>query len=61
MQYNTYYDRQLNNWLHKYVYKRGYDDLVGYTLRREYESGRIRIENEFKEVLNRVLSDCKEI
>lgn len=22
IQYNTYYDRQLNNWLHKYVYKR---------------------------------------
>lgn len=61
IQYNTYYDRQLNNWLHKYVYKRGYDDLAGYTLRREYESGRIRIENEFKEVLNSVLSDCKEI
>ena len=23
-QYNTFYDRQINNWLHKYVYKRGY-------------------------------------
>lgn len=22
IQYNTYYDRQLNNWLHKYVYKK---------------------------------------
>lgn len=22
LQYNTYYDRQLNNWLHKYIYKR---------------------------------------
>ena len=22
IQYNTFYDRQLNNWLHKYVYKR---------------------------------------
>ena len=24
IQYNTYHDRQLNNWLHKYVYKRQY-------------------------------------
>ena len=23
IQYNTYYDRQLNNWLHKYLYKKG--------------------------------------
>ena len=59
IQYNTYYDRQLNNWLHKYVYKRKYDDLIGCTLRKEYESGRIRTENEFKEVLERVLSDHK--
>ena len=49
----------LNNWLHKYVYKRKYDDLIGCTLRKEYESGRIRTENEFKEVLERVLSDRK--
>ena len=24
IQYNTYYDRQFNNWLHKYVYKKNY-------------------------------------
>ena len=59
IQYNTYYDRQLNNWLHKYVYKRNYDNWIGCSLRKEYESGRIRTENEFKEVLERVLSDCK--
>lgn len=29
--------------------------------RLKYESGKIRAENEFKEVLKRVLSDCKEI
>jgi len=23
VQANTYYDRQLNNWLHKYLYKKG--------------------------------------
>ena len=61
IQYNTYYDRQLNNWLHKYIYKRKYDNLVGWTLRRAYESGRIRTEYEFREVLCHVLSDCKEI
>ena len=61
IQYNTYYDRQLNNWLHKYIYKRKYDNLVGWTLRRAYESGRIRTEYEFREVLSHVLSDCKEI
>lgn len=61
IQYNTYYDRQLNNWLHKYVYKKAADNSVGYALRKEYESGNIRTENEFKEVLNRVLSDSKKV
>lgn len=61
IQYNTYYDRQLNNWLHKYVYKRGYKNQVGYCLRQAYESGKIKNESEFKEVLGSVLSDCEEI
>ena len=61
IQYNTYYDRQLNNWLHKYVYKRGYKNQVGYCLRQEYECGKIKKESEFKEVLGNVLSDSKEI
>lgn len=61
IQYNNYYDRQLNNWLHKYVYKRKYKNQVGYRLRQEYEHGKIKNESEFKEVLERVLSDCKEI
>jgi putative GTP pyrophosphokinase len=60
IQYNTYYDRQLNNWLHKYLYKKGYDDKVGKHLRRCYENAKIRTENEFKEVLNDVLSSCQE-
>lgn len=34
IQYNTYYDRQLNNWLHKYVYKRKYKNQTGYCLRQ---------------------------
>ena len=59
--YNTYYDCQLNNWLHKYGYKRKYNNQLGYSLRQEYESGNMKNESEFKEVLERVLSDCKEV
>lgn len=43
------------------VYKRKYNDMIGRTLRKEYENGKIRLENEFMEVLKRVLSDSKEI
>lgn len=56
VQANTYYDRQLNNWLHKYLYKKGYPDFVGEKLRREYENGKILNEQEFEEVLKYVLS-----
>ncbi len=61
IQYNTYYDRQLNNWLHKYVYKRNYGNKIGCILRKVYEDGKIRTEKEFVEVQNHVLSDSKEI
>lgn len=61
IQYNTYYDRQFNNWLHKYVYKRGYDNHVGYILRQAYENAKIRNENEFREVLEYVLSGGEKI
>lgn len=60
IQYNTYYDRQLNNWLHKYVYKRNYNNEIGCILRKEYEGGKIRTERDFLEVQNHVLSDSKE-
>ena len=59
IQYNTYYDRQLNNWLHAYLYKREYPDTVGQTMRKADECGRIPTENDFKEVLESVLSDCQ--
>lgn len=55
IQYNTYYDRQFNNWLHKYVYKRKYNDFVGYHLRELYESAKILSEEDFKEALEHVL------
>lgn len=61
IQYNTYYDRQMNNWLHKYVYKRGYASGIGYCLRIAYENSIIRTEKEFREVLEHVLSDSKKI
>nr|WP_314461535.1 hypothetical protein [uncultured Clostridium sp.] len=56
IQANTYYDRQLNNWLHKYLYKREYSDLIGRILRQEYEYGKILKEQDFEEVLKHVLS-----
>ncbi|MGL5434027.1 MAG: hypothetical protein ACRDBO_01335 [Lachnospiraceae bacterium] len=61
IQANTYYDRQINNWLHKYLYKRGYSDSIGRTLRQEYEYGKILSEQNFEEVLKHVLSGSQEI
>ena len=57
IQYNTYYDRQFNNWLHKYIYKKNYDAGVGRILREMYESAKIQTESDFKEALEHVLSD----
>ncbi len=59
IQYNTYYDRQLNNWLHKYLYKKSYQDVIGCIMRKQYELGNVCTENSFKEVLSYVLSDSK--
>lgn len=58
IQYNTYYDRQFNNWLHKYVYKKNYENKVGLQLRKLYECAKIQSEQDFKEALQHVLSDC---
>ena len=59
IQFNTLYDRQLNNWLHDYLYKKEYSNLVGKTMREKYESGLIKNDVEFKEVFENVLSYCK--
>ena len=56
IQFNTYYDRQLNDWLHEYVYKREYPSSVGCRIRARYEIGEIRNIDEFKEVLNRCVT-----
>lgn len=61
IQYNTYFDRQLNNWLHKYVYKRQTSLDIGQVLRNHYENGSIRTEEEFVEVFNDVLSGSKRL
>ena len=58
IQFNTLYDRQLNNWLHDYLYKKPYATSIGKYIREEYENGRIRNIIEFKEVLDNVLSNC---
>ena len=55
IQFNTLFDRQLNNWLHEYLYKKHYQIEAGQILRQKYEMGFIKNENQFKEVLNNVL------
>lgn len=58
IQYNTYYDRQINNWLHKHVYKRFDNPNIGFELRLAYERGRIHSEGDFVRRLDDVLSGC---
>lgn len=58
IQYNTFYDRQFNNWLHKYIYKRVLDVQVGARLRLLYERGKIRNEEQFVRSIRDVLSGC---
>lgn len=57
IQFNTFYDRQINNWLHEYVYKRSYGNIIGLEMRKFYEMGRIHNIDEFEEVLSNVLSN----
>lgn len=61
IQFNTYYDRQFNDWMHDKFYKREYDDYVGRILRELYEDGKIKSAKEFEEVLANVLSHCEKI
>lgn len=50
IQFNTLYDRQLNNWLHEYLYKKNFSDNVGKIMRKAYEAGKIKNVMEFEEV-----------
>lgn len=61
IQFNTYYDRQFNDWMHDKFYKRGYDNQIGTHLRKLYENGKIKSAKEFEEVLADVLSNCKKV
>ena len=61
IQINTYYDRQFNNWMHIYFYKKNYSAEIGCQLRNKYECGEIQNESQFKEALEYVLSVSKEI
>lgn len=58
IQFNTYYDRQFNDWLHDKFYKRNIDPLIGKKLRKEYEDGKIKSSKDLEEVLQNVLSHC---
>ena len=57
IQFNTFYDRQFNDWLHEYVYKEYKDNSIGKRLREMYENGLIKNIEEFKEKLENVLSN----
>ena len=59
IQYNTYYDRQFNNWLHKYIYKKDYENSIGQYMRMLYEKAEILTEQQFKERMEYVLLDSK--
>jgi hypothetical protein len=59
IQFNTLYDRQINNWLHDYLYKKEYSNKIGQQMRKEYENGNIRSVIAFEEVLKDVLSSCE--
>lgn len=59
IQFNTIYDRQINNWLHDYLYKKDYPDEIGKNMRSLYEAGKIRNAENFEEMLrNELLYNC---
>ena len=55
IQFNTLFDRQINNWLHSFLYKKNYPNTVGKEMRKRYEEGKLRSREEFEEVLKDVL------
>ena len=59
IQFNTLYDRQINNWLHIFLYKKNYPDIIGQKMRERYEAGDIRSDHDFKDVLRDVLYTCE--
>ena len=59
VQFNTLFDRQLNDWLHDYLYKKPYPNNIGKDIREKYEKGLITNINKFEEVFNESISSCK--
>ena len=59
IQFNTIYDRQINNWLHDYLYKKDYPDKIGKNMRSLYETGQIKNAKDFEEMLrDELLHNC---
>ena len=61
IQVNSYKDRIFADWTHMMVYKYIENKDISRYLRKEFDNGNINSEKEFMEVLNNVLSSCKEI
>lgn len=61
IQVNTKSDRIINDWLYIHLYKHIKDNAVGKVLRDKYDNGEIKDEEDFKEMLEHVLSNSKEI
>lgn len=59
IQFNTLFDRQLNDWLHDYLYKKPYPNSIGKDIREKYEKGLITNINKFEEVFNESVSSCE--
>ena len=50
-QFNTAQDRRLNDWLHSYLYKKGYAPEIGAALRELYSTNMILTEDDFRREL----------
>ena len=51
----------INDWLYIHLYKHIKDNAIGKVLRDKYDNGEIKDEEDFKEMLEHVLSNSKEI
>ena len=61
IQINSKCDRELNDWLHIYLYKHTKNNSLGVILRKKYNNNEIQNEEAFKEELKDVLYSSKEI
>ncbi|MCI9897340.1 hypothetical protein JY719_18160 [Clostridioides difficile] len=61
LQINTKVDRQINDLLHKYIYKHTKNNLIGKEVRRLFDDGNFKNIQEFKGVIEDVLHNSEEI